>query len=326
MSTAITTAMDNGGSVAQSADGFARSQSALGGNREAFRTAVSIATALSESNIMPAAYHGNLANCMVALEYANRLGASVLAVAQNLDVIHGRPSLRAKFLIGTVNASGRFTPLRFRWQGEEGSDEWGCRAVAKDKETGEECVGPLITIGLAKAEKWYQRSGSKWQTLAELMIMYRAGAWWTNVYCPELSLGLSTTEESYDIGPALPGRSVGSALNQRIEALSPGAPAEPVPSRGTDEASEVYAAVLRSIIEYVTHTEAFTSGAEAKSADVDKARALVVEVFEDGTDEREAVSLWLDAETLGAKPVAELVQRLESAKKARAEFEQPSAL
>ena len=172
---------------------------ALGGNREAFNTAVRVAQSLAASTIVPDAYRDNVANCMVAMEYANRLGASVLAVMQNLDVIHGRPSLRATFLIGTVNASGRFTPLRFRWQGEEGKDSWGCRAVAKDRETGEECVGPLVTIDLAKKEGWFKKSGSKWQTIPELMLMYRAGAWWTRVYCPELGLGLHTTDEMEDL-------------------------------------------------------------------------------------------------------------------------------
>src|SRR5690606_8102475 len=118
----------------------------LGGNREAFNTAVRVAQSLAASTIVPDAYRDNVANCMVAMEYANRLGASVLAVMQNLDLIGGRPGLRATFVIGTVNASGRFTPIRYRWQGEEGKDSWGCRAVATDRESGEECVGPLVTI------------------------------------------------------------------------------------------------------------------------------------------------------------------------------------
>lgn len=164
--------------------------------------AVQKASLLAKSTVVPSAYRGNPANVLVALEYAGRLGASVLAVMQNLDVIEGKPALRATFLIGTVNASQRFTPIRFRWQGTEGADDWGCRAVAKDRDSGEECIGPLITIGLAKAEGWYQKRGSKWQTIPELMLTYRAGAWWTRIYCPELALGLHTTDEIEDIGPS----------------------------------------------------------------------------------------------------------------------------
>lgn len=173
----------------------------FGGSGAAFDTAQRIAKAIASSSIVPKDYQGNVPNVLVAMEYANRLGASLLAVIQNLDVIHGRPALRSKFLIGTVNATGRFSPIRYRWQGDEGTDSWGCRAYATDRESGEECVGPLITIGLAKAEGWYGKSGSKWKTIPELMLMYRAGAWWTNVYCPELSLGILTADEAVDIGP-----------------------------------------------------------------------------------------------------------------------------
>jgi hypothetical protein len=169
---------------------------------EAFDTSVRMARALASSSIVPAAYQGNAANVMVAMEYAHRIGASVLAIMQNLDVIHGRPSLRATFLIATVNASGRFTPLRFRWEGQAGGDTWGCRAVATDTSSTEECVGPLVTVALAKAEGWYAKNGSKWKTLPELMLMYRAAAFWTRVYAPELSMGLHTSDEMEDTGPA----------------------------------------------------------------------------------------------------------------------------
>lgn len=166
---------------------------------EEFNVAGRMAKALAGSSLVPAAYQNNPSNVMVAIEYANRLGASVLAVMQNLDIIHGNPSLRSKFLIGTVNASGLFSPLRFEFEGTEGKDDWGCRAVAKSRVDGERCVGPLVTIGLAKAEGWYSKSGSKWKTIPELMLHYRAAAWWTRIYCPELSLGLHTTDEIEDM-------------------------------------------------------------------------------------------------------------------------------
>jgi hypothetical protein len=198
--------------------------SPFSGDKEAFNTGVRIANALSESDIVPTTYRGKIANVLVAMEYANRLGASVLAVMQNCDMIHNRPSMRATFLIGTVNATGRFTPIRWRFQGEEGTDEWGARAVAKDREDGEECVGPLVTIGLAKKEGWYSKSGSKWQTIPELMLMYRSAAWWTRLYCPEKTLGL-TTDEMEDLGPggypavtvdATVATSPAAALNERL--------------------------------------------------------------------------------------------------------------
>jgi len=177
----------------------ARTMSAFA-SEDSFKGAYRMARAMSSSSLVPTAYQGehNIPNVLIAMELANRIGASVLMVMQSLDVIHGRPSWRSQFLIATVNTSGRFSPLRFRFQGKEGTDEWGCRAVAKDLKSGEECVGALITIGIAKAEGWYQKNGSKWKTLQEQMLLYRAAAFWARVYAPELSLGMSTREEIVD--------------------------------------------------------------------------------------------------------------------------------
>jgi hypothetical protein len=158
-----------------------------------------IAKALASSSLVPEAYRGNIPNVLIAMELANRIGASVFAVMQNIDIIHGRPSWRSTFLIATVNACGRFSPLRFRWQGEEGKTSWGCRAVAKDRESGEECLGALITIGLAQAEGWSSKNGSKWKTMPEQMLMYRAAAFWTRVYAPETALGMQTSDEARDV-------------------------------------------------------------------------------------------------------------------------------
>jgi hypothetical protein len=182
-----------------------------------FDTAQRIAKALAASALLPKEYNGNVANCLIVLEIAGRVGCSALAVAQNLDIIHGRPGWRAAFLIATVNASGRFTPLRWRFEGKAGQDLWGCRAVAKSKDDGEECLGPLITIAMAKAEGWATKSGSKWQTLPELMLQYRAAAFWTRLFAPELSLGMSTVEELHDIAPVNMGPAVVVGSRKALE-------------------------------------------------------------------------------------------------------------
>lgn len=157
--------------------------------------------ALAASSMVPKAYQDNLPNVLIAMEVASRIGASVFAVMQNLDIIHGNPSWRATFLIGTVNACGRFTPIRFRFEGKEGTASWGCRAVATDRESGELCEGTLVTIKMANDEGWSSKAGSKWKTMPEQMLRYRAAAFWVRVYAPELSLGMRTSDENEDIGP-----------------------------------------------------------------------------------------------------------------------------
>ena len=123
-----------------------------------------------------------MGNTMIALEMALRMKANPLMVMQNLYVVHGAPSWSAKFLVATLNGTGRYTSLRYRFQGKPGTDDWGCVAWAKEIATGETLEGPLVTIGLAKREGWFGKNGSKWQTMPELMLRYRSASWFVSAY------------------------------------------------------------------------------------------------------------------------------------------------
>jgi hypothetical protein len=130
---------------------------------------------------------------------ANRLKADPLMVMQNLYVVHGRPAWSSQFLIATANASGKFGPLRYRTVGTPGKDDYGCICSAVCSQTGEVLESTPITIGMAKAEGWYSKNGSKWQTMPDQMLRYRSAAFFVRVYAPELSLGIQTEHEVADI-------------------------------------------------------------------------------------------------------------------------------
>jgi len=167
---------------------------------EAFENAQRMAMALCTSTIVPETYRGkeNIGNALIALEISNRIGANVLAVMQNLYIVYGRPAWSSQFLISCVNASGKFTPLRYRMTGEKGTDTWGCIAWAKDGE-GEVLESPEVTFGMARAEGWVTKNGSKWKTMPELMLRYRAATLFARLYAPELTMGIRTDEEVIDI-------------------------------------------------------------------------------------------------------------------------------
>ena len=152
------------------------------------------------SPLVPKEYQGpeGLSSCAIALDLANRIGANPLMVMQNLYIVHGRPGWSSKFLIATFNQCGRFSPIRYEFSGTEGQDDWGCRAWAIEKATGDRLEGPKITIKLAKAEGWDSKSGSKWKTMPEQMLRYRSAAWFVNTVAPELSMGLPTSDEVED--------------------------------------------------------------------------------------------------------------------------------
>ena len=156
---------------------------------------------LSASTLVPKDFQGNMANCAIGLNLAKRLGADGFMVIQTLDVIHGRPSFRGKFLIAMVNASGRFSPLKFRFDGEK--DDYGCTAYATDKDTGETIEGPKVDWNMVKGEGWLGKPGSKWKTMPDLMFRYRAGAYFANIYAPDITLGMMTAEEAEDIAPSI---------------------------------------------------------------------------------------------------------------------------
>ncbi len=203
-----------------------------------FITSHRMAKALAASTMVPTVYVNSVPNCLVALELASRIRCSVLLVMQHLAIVQGKTSLSGQFLTAIVNSNGRFTPIRYKWQSAEGKEDWGCRAYATELSTGEVLTGPLITIKLAKAEGWFQKNGSKWQTIPELMLMYRAAAWWVRTQCPELGMGMQTTEEVQDVGETETPVALQVGNPQTLEdALRAVAKSEPPPAMTAEESA-----------------------------------------------------------------------------------------
>lgn len=158
-----------------------------------------VAAVMSKSTLVPREYQNNVPNCIIALNMAARLKADPLMVMQNLYIVHNRPAWSAQFMIATINQCGRFSALRYEWQGEPGKANRGCRAWAVELLSNEKLYGSWITLEMVKAEGWDSRTGSKWKTMPEQMFMYRAGSWFVRAYAPELAMGLPTAEELRDI-------------------------------------------------------------------------------------------------------------------------------
>lgn len=165
---------------------------------QSFELAQRVGKLFATSTLVPKQYQGNLPNCVIALNMASRMGADPMMVMQNLYIVYGTPAWSAQFLIATFNKSGRFSAIRYEFEGTPGQDDYGCTAVATELTTGEVLRGTTITIGLAKAEEWYQKKGSKWQTMPQQMLMYRAASWFIRAYAPEIAMGLHTAEELHD--------------------------------------------------------------------------------------------------------------------------------
>ena len=201
-------------------------RSLAGQMQRQFETFQRMAKPLSESNFVPAAYKGNLGDCVIAVEIACRLQILPLTVMQNLCVVKGKPTWSAKFLIGCVNTCGRYSTLDYRFTidgkvGEVSYKTWVkredkntevlkpfehpeldnvvCVAFATEKATGKELVSPPVSIRMAVGEGWYTKDGSKWPTMSDLMLRYRAASYWVSTFAPEMAMGFRTTEEAQDI-------------------------------------------------------------------------------------------------------------------------------
>ena len=167
---------------------------------EGFALLQRMANMFVSSTLVPKQFQGkdNFGNCVIALNMAQRLGADPLMVMQNLYVVYGTPSWSSKFMIAMFNQCGRYESIRYEETGKKGTDTQGIIAWAKEKSTGEILKGPEVTIGIAKKERWFDKDGSKWKTMPEQMLRYRAAAWFIRTTAPELSMGLQTVDEVKD--------------------------------------------------------------------------------------------------------------------------------
>lgn len=167
-------------------------------NKDSFEHAQRVAKMICASDLVPKRYQNNVQNTMIALEMANRLKASPIMVMQNLYVVHGAPGWSGQFIISMINSCGKFSEdLDFDFTGNEGTDEWSCRATTKDRK-GKEKRGAKVSIKMAKDEAWYDKSGSKWKTMPEQMLMYRAASFFGRVHCPEVLSGMYSVDEIND--------------------------------------------------------------------------------------------------------------------------------
>ena len=180
-----------------------------------------------------------LANCMIALDMSQRMGANPLLIMQNLHIIEGRPSWSSQFIIAAINNCGKFSPLRFdlEWLDEMDATfstfEWingqkeerkhsvriknaRCVAWAIEKATGDRLESAPVTMEMAVAEGWFSKNGSKWKSMPDLMMRYRSAAFFGRIYAPELLMGLPAAEELHDVFSVETDGSVVEARGQRV--------------------------------------------------------------------------------------------------------------
>ena len=271
-----------------------------------FEAAQRVATALASSSMVPESYRGKdgMGNCLIAIDFAKRTNSSPLAVMQNLNIIEGRPSWSAPFIIAALNSCGMFSPLRFKieakgkkkvtfdvWQGPKGQrekvskteeiEDTECTAIARDLSSGEDLIGPTASISMAVAEGWYGRNGSKWRTMPDVMLRYRAAAFFGRLYAPHVLMGMHTQDEAEDIASA--------AVDITPPAATGPAPAMVQPTQAASDA-----------VEKQQQTATKTSGKAAKAEEKKAGQVIDGEARTVPTEEKPVPEMAKPAQQAGA--------------------------
>jgi len=169
-------------------------------NKDAFNQTLRMAQMLSQSSLVPQNYQGKPQDCFIAIDIASRLGCSPIYVMQNLYVVKGKPSWAGQACMAIIMASNRFANVRLCYVGKAGTDDRGCFVKATRLCDGEEVQGTLVTMAMAKGEGW--TANSKWRTMSEQMLGYRAASFFARLHCPDALMGLQTDDEIVDVDSA----------------------------------------------------------------------------------------------------------------------------
>ena len=156
------------------------------------------------SSMVPDNYRGKADNCFVALELAARMDVSPMLIFQNLYIVQGKPSWSGQACKALIDGSGKFRESEYIMTGSFEDGSRGCYLQAVNSKTGKLVKGTEITLKMARDEGWMNKNGSKWKTMPEQMLKYRAAAFFARTECPEVLMGFQTAEETEDVYGAAP--------------------------------------------------------------------------------------------------------------------------
>jgi hypothetical protein len=142
--------------------------------------ALAFAETIAKSDIVPEAYRGKPANILVASEFGKQYNLSPVQSMYSINVIQGRPSFQAQFILGVMRNNGY--DLGFTAAGSYEKKDLAVTITDKKSEN-----------SVTKTIKWAAQMGlagkDNWQKQPETMLKWRAVSEFARFYAPELFIG-----------------------------------------------------------------------------------------------------------------------------------------
>lgn len=156
-------------------------------SKDGFEVAQRMGKLLTMSNVISGDWRGNIANAVVAIDLSNKTGIPAMTIANHIYVVKGNVGFSAEFYRAIIHGSGRFVDLISY---DFNSEESACRVYLTDTK-GNIKYGSWYSIEMAKAEGLYNKKGSKWLIMPEVMLKARAATLFAKDYVSDIYLGLT---------------------------------------------------------------------------------------------------------------------------------------
>jgi len=194
-----------------------------------------IATQFSQASLVPDAFRGKPADVFLVMGWCDSVGLDYMSGLQGTYVLHGKVGIDATLFISLANSRGPFDgPIMYETTGKGES-----MAVTAYGMIGDTRHEKTVSMAIAKAEGWTKNS--KYKTIPEQMLSYRAATFLIRLYCPEVASSTQTHEEVQDIEASKPRHTKAEVLPQEGVAAELNAQLEAIPTRAeaTAQAKEL---------------------------------------------------------------------------------------
>lgn len=200
--------------------------------------AMSIATRIAESGLIPKAYQGKPSDVFACMLWCHTLGMPIMQGLQSITVINGRPSLFGDGLLAVVMSSGKLEDFKETIETDSNGVEVATCTVKRKG------LASPVTWSFSKEDARKAGLLSKtgpWQQYPKRMLQMRARAFALRSAFPDVLSGMACAEEMEDVEDspkgdapeAAPARKMPARKAKKVEPadvsdLDPIEPTEPV--------------------------------------------------------------------------------------------------